>query len=48
MDWPRIHQLVGAPENASEEKAEGVCCPAVAEWTPELDEMLHLTCSGGR
>jgi small redox-active disulfide protein 2 len=41
MDWQRIHQLVAGPENAPREKGEAVCCPAVAEWTPELDELLR-------
>lgn len=41
MDWQRIQQLVGIPAKALEGKEEPVCCPAVAEWTPELDELLR-------
>jgi small redox-active disulfide protein 2 len=41
MDWKRIQQLAGIPAKALEGKEEPVCCPAVAEWTPELDEVLR-------
>ncbi len=41
IDWQRIHQLSDAPAHVSEEKGEAVCCPTVAEWTPELDEILR-------
>ena len=41
MDWQQIHALVGIPEKALEGKEEPVCCPAVAQWTPELDELLR-------
>ena len=41
MDWERIHRLVATPANTPGGNEEGVCCPAVAEWTPELDEMLR-------
>jgi small redox-active disulfide protein 2 len=41
MDWQRISKLVEVPSETAVEKSDGVCCPAIAEWTSELDEMLR-------
>jgi len=41
MDWQQVHRLVDPNSNGSTENRGDVCCPAIAEWTPELDEMLR-------
>ncbi len=41
MDWQRIYQLANVPSNGTEKNQEDVCCPSVAPWTPELDEILR-------
>lgn len=41
MDWQRVYQLANVPSNGTEKNQEDVCCPSVAPWTPELDEILR-------
>ncbi|MCG6877557.1 MAG: thioredoxin family protein [Deltaproteobacteria bacterium] len=41
MDWERVYQLAGAPAQPVEVMPEDICCPSVAPWTPELDEILR-------
>ncbi|EFK05256.1 putative redox-active disulfide protein 2 [delta proteobacterium NaphS2] len=41
IDWSRVYQLAKVPPQAVEEAPEDVCCPSVAPWTPELDEILR-------
>ncbi len=41
MDWQRIQELVAGPLKTPGKDGETDCCPAVAEWTPELDELLR-------
>jgi small redox-active disulfide protein 2 len=41
MDWSRIQRLVDPSSQGATENNDHVCCPAVAEWTTELDEVLR-------
>ena len=41
MDWQRVHRLASVPAGGIEKEHGNVCCPSVAPWTPELDEILR-------
>jgi small redox-active disulfide protein 2 len=41
MDWQRVFQMANVPADMAEKNREDVCCPSVAPWTPELDEILR-------
>jgi small redox-active disulfide protein 2 len=41
MDWQRVYQLAKVPSDGTGKPEEDVCCPSVAPWTPELDEILR-------
>ncbi len=41
MDWNRVYELANAPAQAVSDAPEDVCCPSVAPWTPELDDILR-------
>ncbi len=41
MDWQQIGALVNPGTPMKEEKNDDVCCPQVAQWTPELDQLLR-------
>ena len=41
MDWQRVFQLANVPADGIEENRENVCCPSMAPWTSEKDEILR-------
>ncbi len=41
MDWQRVQRLLDPNAQKPAENNGDDCCPAVAEWTPELDEVLR-------